>query len=164
MKPGEASRALMVPFHLEGEGAAMLSFLRVAVADGDDLAALCGPGPTLHGHPVSARNAAAALAALARACEESLARFPQSVEEDDRLLQDPGIGVDTRHAVTVRRGEKRVIGQWLALCRFAAPLLDRTWAELARMARRRQPGWGPFDEYVRTGVIPALSSDPRRSP
>jgi Rubisco LSMT substrate-binding len=156
-----------VPFDLEGDAATMLSYLRVAVADREDLAAFSrwsrGPGPMLHGHPVSARNEAATLAALARACEESLARFPQSLEEDDRLLQDPGLDVETRDAVTVRRGEKRVIGQWLALCRFCAPLLDRGWAELARTARRRDPGWGPFDAYVRTAVIPALSRDPWRA-
>ena len=60
-------------------------------------------------------------------------------------------------------GEKRVLGEWIALSRFAAPLLDRPWSALAGMARKRDAGWGRFDGYVRAGVIPAVASDPWRA-
>src|SRR5581483_10765992 len=100
-----------------------------------------------------------ALRALARACEEALARFPTSLEDDDRLLREGGLRLHARTAVQMRRGEKRVLHHWLDLVRFASPLLAQSWASLAAAARQRDAGWGRFDAYVRAGVVAAVAND-----
>src|SRR6185369_8543058 len=84
--------------------------------------------------PISARNEAAALRAIAAGCATALGRFETTIEEDDALLRSPDLGQNARNCVVMRRGEKQVLESWQELARAALPLLRLPWAGLARAA------------------------------
>jgi hypothetical protein len=73
--------------------------------------------------PVGRRNERAALAMLAHSARRALAGFPTTVRDDDALLASGGLSERARDCVIVRRGEKRVIEQFLDLAEHAGALL-----------------------------------------
>lgn len=102
-----------------------LSFVRTACAGNGETARALGhlaqdrPVP-----PLSHRNEAAALALLHGACVEALGRFESPREDDDAaLLARPDLSPAARHAVLVRRGEKRLLHACLRLTDTAIPML-----------------------------------------
>lgn len=46
---------------------------------------------------------------LTAACEQALRRFPTTLAEDETILGRPGLSINARNAVLMRRGEKRVL-------------------------------------------------------
>ena len=92
------------------DGAAILSFVRLAFARGDELGRALdpesGPIPVL-----SERNEGAVMEALGEACRNALRRYPTSVEEDDALLS-AGASGNARNCIVARRGEKTVLRAW----------------------------------------------------
>ncbi|MEZ4302770.1 MAG: SET domain-containing histone-lysine N-methyltransferase [Polyangiaceae bacterium] len=74
--------------------------------------------------PLSHRNEATALSLLHTACVESLARFDSPDEADDeRALESPDLTPQVRHAILVRRGEKRLLHAWRRVADTAIPML-----------------------------------------
>jgi hypothetical protein len=125
-------------------GRAMLSFLRVAVASPGEMERLGPPGrvdPAAVA-PLGPRNEAAALGALAAACAVALRRFPTTGAADDVLLGDEALPVNARHAVLVRRGEKRILAAHGDLAARAGPLLRLPRHSLARAVREQAAGDG----------------------
>lgn len=158
----EARTTFQVPAsYRHAQVAAMLSFLRIACATGDELAQLVSAGGpiTAAWGPVSVRNEEAALGALAAACEAALAAFPTSLEEDDARLGDPRLSANARRCVQVRRGEKRVLHHHLAIARAAAPLLRLPREQLGRAARD-PPELAAYIADVAPFLAPPGGSDP----
>ena len=122
---GTARTCFEVPFrHDHPSARAMLSFLRVLAATGDELVALdATPTHAAGTGPLNAPNEARALALLASACERGLAAFPTSLEEDDRLLATPGLSPNARNCIVNRKGEKRVLRRYLQLSGSATTVL-----------------------------------------
>ncbi len=92
------------------EGAPVLSFFRLALARGDEvaraMAAASGEIPVL-----SKQNENAVMRALGHACRNALRRYPTSLEEDDALLA-AGITGNARNCIVARRSEKDVLRAW----------------------------------------------------
>jgi histone-lysine N-methyltransferase SETD3 len=102
-------RSFLVPASLDDERTRrLLACLRSAGEGGGETA------------PASPTAEARALLSLAAACRESLGGFPTSLEEDEALLADPGLGRNARNAIVMRRGEKRVLHALLGLAEGAA--------------------------------------------
>jgi protein-histidine N-methyltransferase len=137
-----------------------LSFLRVACADESELAAL-EAAPVFDSRdvePVSVANEARAIELLGAACARDLARYPTSIEEDDALLATPGLPRNARHAVLVRRGEKRLLRDYLAMTRSILDLLRLPAAELEGLA---SPGAeSALGGDARDSVVLAVRNDP----
>ncbi len=114
----------------------LFSFLRVACVQEEEQPELVSepltPGEVA---PVSARNEAAVLRALAAACEEALRRFETTLEQDEALLREPGLTNTVRTCLLLRRGEKRVLHAWRSLAGTALPLLQRASRAAPPMAR-----------------------------
>lgn len=79
--------------------------------------------------PLDVDNETQALSRLVRACESAQARFADPVDEDDRLLAEAALTARQRGAISVRRGEKRLLHGVLALAREALDVLQRPAAE-----------------------------------
>jgi histone-lysine N-methyltransferase SETD3 len=103
----------------------VLSFLRTAAAEDKEL--LRAAQKLAAGEPVpplSMRNEARALALLDSACAEALSKFDSPGEsEDEALLAQGDLPLNLRHAVLVRRGEKRLLHGLRKLAAHAIPLL-----------------------------------------
>lgn len=127
--PGESYR---VSSRLRGDPMLRtLSFLRTACASSGETGRalrLLSDGELVP--PLSHRNEAAALALLHGACVEALGRFDSPLEDDDEaLLARTDLPPQSRNAVLVRRGEKRLLRACLRLTDTAIPML--------RLPRRR---------------------------
>lgn len=113
-----------IPARHEAEATRRLfSRLRLACAQPGEL-----PGPvSASGEvaPVSARNEEAVLRALASACEQALGQFETTLEQDEALLREPGLGASARNCIQVRRGEKQVLEAWRSHAETALALLHR---------------------------------------
>lgn len=159
LAPAGASRSFQVAAGYQREGVRkMFSFLRFALADPDELAQLTTPdGFDVGGiAPISARNEAAALRAIAAAAKAALAGFDTTAEQDAAILRKLPLTPNMKSGVVLRRGEKRVLRHYLELAASAAPLLHLSRAELARLLESRpdiatRPDLQPYFEGV---VIP----------
>lgn len=150
---GGATQTIAIGARAGSAGAMQaLSFLRAAHASPSELAAIAPRAGVVP--PLSARCEVSALTALATACETSLRAFTTSVEDDDALLGDPGLDAPSRAAITMRRGEKRVLARWIALVRAALPILRRPWEGLAGAAAELPRGT-PEAVYL-AGVVEDL--------
>jgi hypothetical protein len=161
-RTGDPSRTFKVPFVLQDDTAAeLLRFLRIAAADGRELAEVC-PAPGLISTaraPMSAACEERALHLLDAACEEALARFATTAEEDDALLAGAGLHRNARNAIVMRRGEKRVLRAYRGLARACIPLLRMPWPA-AEHAAARLPLPDGIEGYLRDGVVCAVRDDP----
>ncbi|HEX3744308.1 MAG TPA: SET domain-containing histone-lysine N-methyltransferase [Bryobacteraceae bacterium] len=92
------------------EGADVISFLRLAFAQGMEQHRAMAPGPE-EIPMLSERNEGAAREALAHACRNALRRYPSTIEEDDALLGAAAAG-NARNCIVARRGEKAVLRAW----------------------------------------------------
>ena len=119
-------KAFRIPARYDAEETRRLfSFLRLACArEGEQPGAVAEPLTPGEVAPVSVRNEAAVLRALASACEEALRRFETTLEQDEELLRSPGLTGTGRTCLLLRRGEKRVLHAWRSLAETALPLLQ----------------------------------------
>jgi histone-lysine N-methyltransferase SETD3 len=158
---GGADRAFQAPARaLDPDAQAMLSFLRIAHATAAELDRLRAD-PSARARavaPISARNEATALGALAAACEEALGRFPTTAEEDDAILRGAPLSRNARHCILTRRGEKKVLHHWVALARAAIPMLRMPWERLTEAARAgHRRGAADLDDYL-AAVVTSLAA------
>jgi histone-lysine N-methyltransferase SETD3 len=97
---------------------------------------------------VNRRNEAAALGFLREACRASLAAFETTIAEDESLLRDPGLTINARNAVIVRRGEKRVLHHYLQMAETVMPLLSLPSNQFARKTIYHPTSAAPFRQYL----------------
>ncbi|MBK8258969.1 MAG: SET domain-containing protein-lysine N-methyltransferase [Polyangiaceae bacterium] len=112
--------------------------------------------------PLSHRNEAAALSMLHTACGESLSRFDSPHEsEDESILERTDLPIQVRHAVVVRRGEKRLLHAWRRLTDTAVDML-RTPRKtfFARAVNHR--GEGLVTSYLTDVAMALAPKDARR--
>ncbi|MCC6557451.1 MAG: SET domain-containing protein-lysine N-methyltransferase [Polyangiaceae bacterium] len=155
--PGPASRLFEVPVgYQRAPVRKMFSFLRLALADGPDLARATGPGgPSVEEiPPLSARNEEAVLAAISAAAAVSLAGFDTSVAQDEAILRRLPLSPNQRRCMILRMGEKRVLGHYQRLAGAAAPLLGLTRLELERALALGEAGGPDLADYVKDALIP----------
>jgi protein-histidine N-methyltransferase len=135
-----------IPARHEAEATRRLfSRLRLASAQPGELP---GPVPPLgEVAPVSARNEEAVLRALASACEQALGQFETTLEQDEALLREPGLGQYERNCIQVRRGEKQVLEAWRSHAETALALL-RGASRAVPPAAGGQTGAGRFSSRL----------------
>jgi histone-lysine N-methyltransferase SETD3 len=121
---GAARSFPVVAQHADVRVKRMLGYLRLVCADDleyDHIVRVSLPRRRLG--PIGRRNERVALAMLAHAARQALAGFPTTVRDDDALLAGGGLSEQARDCVIVRRGEKRVLEQFLALAEDAGAAL-----------------------------------------
>lgn len=108
--------------------------------------------------PMSIRNEVAALNTIKKVASETLSGYPNSLEEDKKLLE-PGALImfsNKRNCVVQRHGEKEVL-HWLIECADKAiPYLQMAWKDLKRTAAKHNNGASGFDYYVTSVVVPLV--------
>jgi histone-lysine N-methyltransferase SETD3 len=98
--------------------AEIVSLLRVAHADAGELAKLAeAPGALTLAKPLSGEGDEQKLIPLfAAICEERLAGYETSLEEDERILREEKLSHNARSCVLLRRGEKRILQTYARSC------------------------------------------------
>jgi histone-lysine N-methyltransferase SETD3 len=143
----------------------LFSFLRLTCAqDGEQPPAVVDPLTPGEVAPVSMRNEAAVLRALATACEEALRRFETTLAQDEELLRAPGLTGTVRTCLLLRRGEKRVLQAWRSLAETALPLLQGAPPAGPPVARAGAGGFARFLAPAappRSAPVPLLVSGGR---
>jgi histone-lysine N-methyltransferase SETD3 len=89
----------------------MFSFLRVVLADTEDFARLKdAPDPLVRARGMlSSGNEQKLIPTFVAACEQRLASYPTSLEEDMRMLQEEKLSLNARSCVVLRQGEKQIL-------------------------------------------------------
>ena len=95
--------------------AELFSYLRVLHAEAEELATLAAAPDALTRArtPLSEHNKAKLRPALVAACEARLARYPTSLEEDERMLREELLTLNARNCILLRRGEKRLLQSYV---------------------------------------------------
>jgi histone-lysine N-methyltransferase SETD3 len=101
----------------------LFSFLRIALAEAEDLATLVSaPDPLAHAQScLSTRNEQKLLSTFVSTCEQRLAGYETSLEEDERILREEKLSHNARSCILLRRGEKRLFHSYAALARSGFP-------------------------------------------
>ncbi|MET0401640.1 MAG: SET domain-containing histone-lysine N-methyltransferase [Cystobacter sp.] len=131
------------------------SFLRVAAAlpsDFEEFSQQQKAGERVHG-PLNLDNEERALELLGLTCEARLSLYPTTLEEDDRLLREGTLSKNTRNCVLVRREEKRLLRDYIAMTHAGRQLINTPREEVEQLAARSDTPWGWFDAYVRTDLL-----------
>jgi histone-lysine N-methyltransferase SETD3 len=128
----------------------LLSFLRILSADGS----LSGTPRPVVAHdvcisPINRRNETSALDALADACVRTLRTFNTSVAEDEALLQTSHLSTNHRHAVMMRRGEKKVLHHYTRMAQVCSPFIQHPKMARGAMVRTLPPAAVPFAPYLK---------------
>lgn len=140
--------------YLDNGAKALFSYLR--------LACLCEPQHALHlrtdednaAHmaPISRQNEIAALRMLADACENRIAQFHTSLEEDETLLQGGSLTHNLRNIVMVRRDEKIILKYFLTMAQSALPLLQHGPRDLDKFAVAGMPYADYFADLIHSAI------------
>ena len=117
---------------------AMMSMLRVIVADEDELSAITCGGLYMYRtckdvrFAISIKNERAALQLLLYVIEKALAQYPTTLDEDNAMLSSadllPAFG-NARHATIQVRGEKEVLHHYKKLAEIALTVIELNDAE-----------------------------------
>jgi len=140
----------------------LFTFMRCVHAKDSELMMLASNGYKLEEiNPVSVENEIKVLEDIKRAALESLSKFPETLEEDNKILASGKYKMfsNERNCVLMRRGEKQVLHYFVDLADRAIPLLRMPWKDLKRAAAKSYSGkFGTFDYYVTSTVVPLVKS------
>lgn len=106
--------------------------------------------------PISVRNEIKTLEDIRAAAELTLRGFPDSLESDDKLLEEKMADPNLRNCVVQRRGEKQVLKWFIDVATQAVPFLNLPWKDLKRVAAKCYQGTSRFDFYVTSVVVPLV--------
>jgi histone-lysine N-methyltransferase SETD3 len=108
--------------------------------------------------PISVRNETAVLEDIKKHCQQRLKDYPDSFEEDERLLASPDVPAysNLRNIILMRHGEKKCLRWFVDLCDKAVPLLQMSWGKLKRTAAKAYQATDPFSFYVTSVVVPLV--------
>jgi histone-lysine N-methyltransferase SETD3 len=133
---GERDRRFQIPFdHCEEITTKCMSYLRVVHADQEDLEKLRKQGSDFKNvPPISMRNEASVLQHVAIAAQRVLSGFPTTLEQDNKILQDPEhkLTMNIRNCVLMRRGEKEVCHAYIDLAPRAQAWAQMSYTEFKR--------------------------------
>ena len=89
----------------------MFSFLRVVLADAEDVGKLVAvPDPKVRARGMlSPANEQKLIPTFIAACEKKLADYSTSHEEDARMLREETLALNVRNCVVLRKGEKQIL-------------------------------------------------------
>ena len=144
---GPNMRRFQIPFeHKEKVTRRCVSFLRVAYADIEELVPLTKLESLEKIDPISIKNEALVMGALARQAEKVLAGFPTTLEEDNALLSssDSKLTMNVRFCVLMRRGEKEVLQAYIDLDRTIQEVKDMDLRSLKKYLSRHVNNRGMF--------------------
>lgn len=98
--------------------AQVLSFLRIAHAGAGELAMLLDAPDALAraNSMLSVENEQKAVSAFVAACEERLADYATSLEEDEQILREEKLTHNARSSVLLRRSEKQILQLYARSC------------------------------------------------
>jgi len=114
---GPRTRRFQIAFeHKERCTKKCFSYLRVAQAALEELLPLTKLPDVVKIDPINVKNELLAMVELQKACKETLASFDTSLDEDNKLLEDPEkkLTMNLRTCIVMRRGEKEVLAAWVA--------------------------------------------------
>jgi hypothetical protein len=122
----DGMRIFQVPAKYDNEDTAKLfSYLRLgALNDASRVSLEKSGSKTATVNAISAENEHAALTLLSQACQQRMAQFDTSIEEDEALLKDKNLPLKWRYAALVRHGEKCVLKYYMDLAQAAIPVVQ----------------------------------------
>mmetsp|Transcript_2613 Transcript_2613/g.5989 ORF Transcript_2613/g.5989 Transcript_2613/m.5989 type:complete len:459 (-) Transcript_2613:350-1726(-) len=133
----------------------LLCFFRTLAATEEELSRR----PNFNTH-FSIRNEMAALVLLEKACEKSLAAFPDSLQTDHKLLKtNKWEDSNHRNCIIMRAGEKEVLHWYINLCRKGRDLLSMPYSKHSSEAPSKELR---FRAYYDAHVAPLARSHPNR--
>jgi len=125
---GNRTRRFQIAFeHKERCTKKCMSWLRIAQATVDELPISKMPDITKI-DPISHQNELRVMQALKKAAMDILKQFDTSLEEDNKLLADPGenkkLTLNFRNCVVMRRGEKEILHAYINLADHLTAIKD----------------------------------------
>ncbi|GAB5373439.1 hypothetical protein AAMO2058_001751800 [Amorphochlora amoebiformis] len=109
--------------------------------------------------PISIRNEIAVLKHIQRKAKETLARFPDPLTLDHKLLkQNKFMDMNHRNAIMMRAGEKETLHWFITLADRAIPMLEMNWKDLKREAAKCQQKRTRFNYYVTAVIVPLVKN------
>ena len=152
---GKSRRCRLTMNHEDRGTSETLAYLRVAVANESELR-YCSRG--LRRTVISARNEAAAIAALKNFARDKLSRYPTTMEEDERKLQNRDLDPfgNEKHILIVLRGEKEILHFYMDLADEIIPLLALSPPERSNKVRKKYDDCTDIARFI-TAVDRALS-------
>ena len=149
-------RKFRITMNHEDRGTAeALAFLRVAVATEGELRCL-SPGPQRNS--IGPENELAALSMLGEFAKRKLNRYPTTMAEDTRKLNEPDLDPfgNLKHALIVLRGEKEILHFYANLVGEIAPLLVLPKHARSHRIREMRGGRSDLERFI-TAVGSSLS-------
>jgi histone-lysine N-methyltransferase SETD3 len=154
-----AKREFQIPAdYKEKKCKELFSFLRFVHAKDSELLLLSSAdGFKLDDiEPISVRNEIKTLEDIRAAAELTLRGFPDSLENDDKLLEGKVGDPNLRNCAVQRRGEKQVLKWFIDVATQAVPFLNLPWKDLKRVAAKCYQGTSRLDFYVTSVVVPLV--------
>jgi histone-lysine N-methyltransferase SETD3 len=122
---GGKTRRWQIPFdHRERVASRCLSWLRVVHANEEEMKTVLACEDIKQLGALSPRNEAQVCQHLAIEAKRTLAGFPTTLDEDNKLLQAGGLTMNIRNCVVMRRGEKQVLHAYINLGSMVDGWLD----------------------------------------
>jgi histone-lysine N-methyltransferase SETD3 len=157
-RPFQARREYQIPANYkEKKCKEFFSFMRLLHAQDSELMLLSSTdGMKLDDiEPISIRNEIAALTHIKKLASDTLAQYPNSIEEDKKLLAPGALPMysNKRNCVVQRHGEKEVLHWFCAVADKSIPFLQMPWKDLKRTAAKLHQGNSSVDFYVTSVVV-----------
>lgn len=107
--------------------------------------------------PISIRNEIAVLRHIQKSARESLARFPDPLSLDHKLLKENKfMDMNHRNCIMMRSGEKETLHWFIRLADMAVPMLKMSWKDLKRKAAKCHQQRTRFNYYVTSVIVPLV--------
>jgi histone-lysine N-methyltransferase SETD3 len=146
---GPHMRRFQIPFeHKEKVTRKCVSFLRVAYANIEELVPLTKLDSLEKIDPISIQNEALVMTAIAEKARETLAGFPTTLEEDNRILAEEKLTMNVRACVLMRRGEREVLQAYIDLDQTIQTVKDMDLRQLKKYLSRHVNNKGPEPTFA----------------
>jgi len=167
---GRRMREFQVPAHYSEDSTGqsdnnhprnMFSFFRFLHARDSELMVLStNDGYKLKDvEPISIRNEIEVLKHIQRSAKKSLARFPDPLSLDHKLLKENKfMDMNHRNCIMMRSGEKETLHWYIELANKAIPMLKMSWKDLKRVAAKCNQQRNRFNYYVTSVIVPLVKN------
>jgi len=148
---GSNTRRFQIPFeHKERITKKCCSYLRVAHATLEELLPLTNTENFTIIDPICIRNEAQVMYAIAEGAKTVLSGFSTSLEEDNKLLEDPTkkLTMNLRNCIIMRRGEKEVLHAYIDLAKRIAEVEHYDVRKLNKYLAKEVNGRGTAPSFA----------------
>lgn len=145
---GQPTRRFQIPFeHKERVTRKCVSYLRVALAETDELLSLTDLHSVEKIEPINIHNELRVMNEVARVAQQVLAGFPTTLKEDNALLEEGKLTMNVRNCVLMRRGEKEVLHAYIDLAKRLNEVIDFDLRRLKKYVSKKVNGRGRMPSF-----------------